>query len=297
MIYRSLYQLPETKQCITPDLFTTRCYLDNPRGKTKQPTPIMIIRKSGTGLLRTCKQVNTEATAILYGANTFTFEETMHPVRANSSLSLPEDRKLLSRLLSHGGMNDLLQMKDFFQGIGVANRLKIRHLKIEIDVHSVFLGYVPFPHLYTGYSAIGPSGNLTSGGNLVCEAINMMAGGSLTSFEVSRSCNLMQHSLGFEFTFIDPKRMKSDDHTIQYASYRMFEACGSRGIDSPLGRSIRSLKGVELICRDMGLWDHGKCDKSSCRICMQIKGFKIMQKEMRMGLATVSCFLPLELLD
>ena len=48
-----------------------------------------IIRKSSTGLLRTCKQINTEATDILYGANTFTFAEMMHPVAANSNLESP----------------------------------------------------------------------------------------------------------------------------------------------------------------------------------------------------------------
>ena len=257
----------------------------------------MIIRKSGTGLLRTCKQVNIGATAILYGANTFTFAETMHPVRANANLSLPEERKLVHRLLSYGGMNDILQMKDFFQMIGVANRLKIRHLKIEIDVHSVFLGYVPFPDHYTGYSAIGPSGILSPGGNVICQAINMIAGGSLTSFEVTRSRNPLQHSHRFELAFIDLKRLDSDDHTTQYASYRMFEASGSRGIDSPLGRSMRSLKGVELISKDIGLWDHGRGDKSSCRICIQIKGSKIMQNEMHKDSVTVSSFLTFEVLD
>ena len=68
------------EHCITPDIYGTRYYLDSPLGKIEHPTPIMIVRKSGTGLLRTCKQVNEEATEILYGANIFTFAETMHPV-------------------------------------------------------------------------------------------------------------------------------------------------------------------------------------------------------------------------
>ena len=82
----------------------------------------------------------------------------MHPGRANSSLELPKHRKLVRRLAVYGGMNDLLQMKDCFNLIGVSNLAKIRHIKIEIDVHSVFLGYVPIPSLYTGYSALGPGG-------------------------------------------------------------------------------------------------------------------------------------------
>ena len=68
------------------------------------------------------------------------------------------------------------------------HRAKIRHIKIEIDMHSVFLGHVPYPSQYTGYSAIGPGGILGPGDYAICDAINMMAraGGSLTSFEVSQ---------------------------------------------------------------------------------------------------------------
>lgn len=76
----------------------------------------------------------------------------------------------------------------------------------------------------------------------------------------------------------------------------MFEASGSHGIDAPLGRSIPSLKGVKLICKDMDLLDHGRCDKSDrCRVCMQIKGFKIMQKEMLKD--SVNCSLTLVMLN
>ena len=255
MIYRFLYYSPEEGHHITPNVYGTRYYLENPLGRTKQPTPIMTVRRSGTGLLRTCKQVNVEATDILYGVNTFAFAETMHPIRANASLDFPEHKKLVRRLAVYGGMNDLLQMKDFFNLIGASNLAKIRHIKIEIDVHSVFLGYVPTPSLYTGYSALGPGGILGPGGNVICDAINMLAGagGSLASFEVSRSRNLLQHSDRFEFAFIRPKRLNSDDHTEQYPSYRISEASGSHGIDAPLGRSIRSLKGVKLICKDMDL--------------------------------------------
>ena len=298
MIYHILYQSPQEEHCLTPDIYGTRYCLDNPLGQMKQPTPIMIIRRSGTGLLRTCKQVSVEATDILYRANTFAFGETMHPVRANSSLELPEHNKLLRRLIIHGGMNDILQLKDFFVLIGASNLAKIKHIKIEIDVHSVFLGHVPFPTFYTGYSAIGPGGILSPGGNAIIAAINMLAGarGSLASFEVSRSCNLLQHSHRFEFQFIKPERLNSDDHAEQYPSYRMFEASGNHGIDAPLGRSIRSLKGVKLICKDMDRLDHGKCDTTArCRLCMQIKGFKIMRKEMLKD--SVSRSLTLEMLD
>ena len=64
MIYRFLYQFPEDDHCITLDLYGTRYCLENPLGRTKQPTLIMIVRRSGTGLLWTCKQVNVEATDI-----------------------------------------------------------------------------------------------------------------------------------------------------------------------------------------------------------------------------------------
>ncbi|KAK0514752.1 hypothetical protein JMJ35_003369 [Cladonia borealis] len=221
-----------------------------------------------------------------YPANTFAFAETMRPIRANTSLELPQEAKLLHRLVVCGGMNDLLQMKEFFTLIGPSNLAKIEHIKLEIDAQSAFFGYVPIPSHYTGYSGystLGVGGRLSLAGNVMCDAIKMMAraGGSLVSFEVSRSRNRLQHSHRFEFVFIDPKRLDSADHTIQYPSYRMFEASGSHGIDSPLGRSIRSLKGVDLICKDVSLWNHGECEKiDQCRVCMQIKGFKIMQKEM-----------------
>ena len=58
-------------------------------------------------------------------------------------------------------MNDILQLKDFFELIGALNRAKIRHIKIEIDVHSVFLGYVLIPSHYTGYSAYAMEQNST----------------------------------------------------------------------------------------------------------------------------------------
>ena len=300
MIYRFLYQSPGDEHSLTPDVHGTRYGLDNPLGRTKQPTPMSIVRRSGIGLLLTCKHINEEATNVLYGANNFTFTETMHPIRANSALELPENKRLLRRLISYGGMNDMLQMGDFFQQIGPSNLAKIRHLKIEIDTQSVFLGYVPVPSNYrgySGYSAINTSGMLAPGGRAICDAINMMAeAGGLTSFEICRSRNLLQHSHHFEFKFIDPKRLDSADHSVQYPSYSMFEANGLHGIDAPLGRSIRSLKGVELICRDISFWDHGKCRKSAgCRVCMQIEGFKIMQKEMLKD--SVSCSLTLQMLD
>lgn len=68
------------------------------------------------------------------------------------------------------------------------------------------------------------------------------SGGSLASFEVSRSRNILQHSHRFEFAFIEPKRLKSDDYTTQYPSYRMFKASRSHDVDASLGRSILSLK-------------------------------------------------------
>lgn len=80
MIYGFLYQSYEDEHCITPDIYGTRYYLDNLLGRTKQLTPTVIVRKNSAGLLRTCKQVNAEATNILYGVNTFVFTETMHPI-------------------------------------------------------------------------------------------------------------------------------------------------------------------------------------------------------------------------
>ena len=300
MIYRCLYQSPADEHSLTPDVYGTRHGLDNPLGRAKKPTPMMTIRRSGLGLILTCKQIREEATDILYGTNTFLFTETMHPVRANSALEFPENKQLLDRLLWYGGMNDMLQMQDFFHHIGPLNLAKIRHIKFEIDIQSVFLGYVRFPinyRGYSGYSAINSSGMLSHGGRAICDAINMIAAaGGLTSFEICRSRNLLQHSHHFEFKFLDPKRLDSDDHSIQYPSYGMFEMNGLHGIDTPLGRSIRSLKGVELICRDIGLWDHGKCGKSAgCRVCMQIEGFKTMQKEMLKD--SVSFSLALQMLD
>ena len=49
----------------------------------------------------------------------------------------------------------------------------------------------------------------------------------------------------------------------------LFEADERHGIDAPLGRLIRSLKGVELICKDMDRWDRGKCEETTgCRVQM-----------------------------
>ena len=116
-----MYHSAQYDRRIAPDVFGTRYYWDNSLGRLKQLTPIMIIRKSGTGLLRTCKQVNEEATDILHGVNTFAFSEPTHPVRAESYLELPEERQLLRRLLLYGGTNDIVQMKDFLNLIGASN--------------------------------------------------------------------------------------------------------------------------------------------------------------------------------
>ena len=66
-------------------------------------------------------------------------------VQADSYLALPEQRRLLRRLLLYGGMNDILQVKDFLNLTGASNHAKIRHIKIEINAHSVFLGYRGIP--------------------------------------------------------------------------------------------------------------------------------------------------------
>ena len=46
-------------------------------------------------------------------------------------------RELLQYLILYGGVNDLLQMKDFFKFIGPSNVAKIKHIKIEIGAQSV----------------------------------------------------------------------------------------------------------------------------------------------------------------
>lgn len=71
----------------------------------------------------------------------------------------------------------MLQMKDFFKAISASNRAKIRHLKIEFDAQSAFLGHLPFPHHctgYSGYSAVVLGGILAPGGNAIRDAINMV---------------------------------------------------------------------------------------------------------------------------
>ena len=141
-----------------------------------------IVRKSGTGLLRTCKQINLEATDILYGVNTFAFVETMHPVRANAYLELPDEWKLLRHLILYrekvsatstssiyailyqlpenkiylyvDGMNDILQMKDFFKLINASNRAKIRHIKI--DDFCLQSSFKTQPWRNNGIAPIGP---------------------------------------------------------------------------------------------------------------------------------------------
>ena len=101
--------VPPDERCITPDIYGTRYYLDCPPfGRVKNPIPVMIIRESSTSLLRTYKQINTEATNILYRANTFTFAEVMHPTAANSNLESPNESRLRPRIVLYSGMNDIL---------------------------------------------------------------------------------------------------------------------------------------------------------------------------------------------
>ena len=45
--------------------------------------------------------------------------------------------KLFRHLILYGGMNDFLQMKDFFKLIGPSNVAKIKQIKVEIDAQLV----------------------------------------------------------------------------------------------------------------------------------------------------------------
>lgn len=87
------------------------------------------------------------------GANTFTFAEMMHPVSLESDLASPNESRLRRRHMMYNGMNDLIQMADFFDLIGASNRDKIRYIKLEINVYSLFLGHTPFPTHKICYSA------------------------------------------------------------------------------------------------------------------------------------------------
>ena len=158
-----------------------------------------------------CKQVHVEATDVLYGANTFTSAETMHPVSAESALASPNVRLRL-RIIRYDGMNDLLQMADFLDLIGASNRAKIRRIKLEINVHSLFLGYISFPTHEISYSA---QALLARGANILSDAINTMAqtSESLVSFKISRNRCLLQQSHKSRITIISPKRLSSVNHT------------------------------------------------------------------------------------
>ena len=286
-IYRLLYESIEHERCIVPDIYHTRRRLDFPSGRIKQPTATMVLRSNGTGLLQTCKQIHDEAAIILYGSNIFQFAEMLHPhpteALANVDPKSPRHKLLLERISLFGGMSDMLQMKDFFDMIGASNQAKMKRIRIQINVDSRFIEHSPSSSGYAGYSLTG------KGANILCDAIDIIAvaGGKLATFEIMRNRSLVEgaNSQGKmqvgDFKFLLPTRIRSNDHTKLYASYRMFETGGDHGIDAPLGRSIRALKGTELICKDIDFWRHGRCDKGSgCSACLQIKGFDFMKDEM-----------------
>ena len=217
----------------------------------------MGLRSNGSGLLRTCKQIYDEAAIILYGSNIFQFVETLHPLPTNAFANVdpesPRHKLLLERISLFGGMSNMLQMKDFFDMIGVSNRAKMKHIRIQINVDSRFIEYAPSSSGYAGFSLTG------KGANVLCDAIDLIAvaGGKLVTFEIMRSCYMVQSAnaqgkmqVG-DSKIMSPTRIHSNSHTKLYPNYRRFETGGDHGLDAPLGRSIRGLKETRLICRDI----------------------------------------------
>ena len=111
-IYEVLYEAPHLT--ITPDWLDLECYELYSSKVTKFSASV--------GFLRSCKQINTEASIILYGRNVFVFDDP----------TVKQDRLRGPSGYFHIPTTKLANMRSFLQVIGPRNRLQLRHVKLLI---------------------------------------------------------------------------------------------------------------------------------------------------------------------
>ena len=112
LIYKVLYEAPHLT--ITPDWLDLDCYRLCSSKVTKFSASV--------SFLRTCKQINIEASTILYGRNVFVFED---PESKQDRLRGPSGQFYIPT----GG---LANMHSFLKVIGPRNRLQLWHVKLLI---------------------------------------------------------------------------------------------------------------------------------------------------------------------
>ena len=188
---------------IHPDHDNGRVDHNMPTGKPSGCLPILL----------TCKLLHEEAASVLYSENTFIFSE--HPIG-----TIPFFPSSLNAALPRC---DFTTMCDFLQAIGLRNRRRLRHIKLEFRAVSQFMDF-SYELAYGTPAGFG-------GGSVLAEAIELLARShGLATVEIAR-IPVQTPALG------------------NHPSFKLFYK------DSSLGVRLRLLKYINrLVCREVEGW-------------------------------------------
>ncbi|KAM0794547.1 hypothetical protein BDR22DRAFT_826823 [Usnea florida] len=159
MIYRLLFETAHKDKIVTPD----------PAGSRRQNNlgQRTLNLSDSLPLLRTCRMVHREATAVLYGSNVFRFDDHPHN----------DDKHTIPGFNMSLPCCDLLTMYCFLVCIGKDNREKLQHIHLDFSDKS-FIVYPEEPSTLRLYRNAGAS--------FVGDAVDLLAASHhLKTFSVS----------------------------------------------------------------------------------------------------------------
>ena len=145
MIYQRIYHFAEP---VRPNLKPS-----SPQGAASQG---FRCDKGALALLRSCSQVNAEAAAVFYGANTMTFDVVAHDVEQHKMLwwAFGDDS---CRACEKPGVSSLLQLEPWLHCIGPTNLRRLRSLEIRLNEENVDFMH----HTKDSYWTLGGTQRLT----------------------------------------------------------------------------------------------------------------------------------------
>ena len=183
--------------------------------------------KGRTALLRTCQQANEEATAVLYGDNTFLFDDEPYGkwrTRPHGfNFTIPRC--------------DFLTMYAFLCRIGSRNRVKIQHLRLKFS-YGTFTAY---PHEFP-FELNEVNSSIMGGAACVGDALEVMAKGhNLLTFEIELSEKKIHRDSCYGSDDDDsiPELINPEGRLVSYTLQQLFHA------DGALTARLRQFRGVK----------------------------------------------------
>ena len=270
IVYEELFRMPFAGKTITPDPSYRRRQLG--RRFTERTV------KYDVAILRTCQQVNQEATAVLYGSKAYFFDDTSYDFeetqieasdycwyclgeRAVPQGSLTPITTQNRCLNAHHGKHyvnvphcDFVGMYDWLVQIGDNNRMPIKHIQ------SCFSGSQFAQVLGEQRMADDPLTPSPVGGHLIERALALLA----------RGHNLNTFSVLFRHRYLNLSEIEDEATTRTWTqntnaalNWTAFERLFSNGMDHRLKNALSSIKGIRtLICdldsvtpQPLGNWD------------------------------------------